>query len=74
MKWDTLKRWEVDMELVKRIIDANQVAKLLGVSVKQVYILCQETDLPHWKAGTRIYRFHEDSVIAWRDSGGVKAA
>jgi len=59
------------MELYKEIITAKEAAKLLGVSEKQVYVLCQEYDLPHWKPG-RIYRFFKDEVIAWRQAGGVR--
>lgn len=58
--------------LAGKIIRADEVAELLGVTRMRVYELVRQKLIPYFRVGVRQIRFQEEAVIEWRDKGGSK--
>ena len=55
--------------LVSRTYTAEQVAEILGVSVRKVYLLCEATkDFKVIRMGKRCLRIHKESFDKWFDN------
>lgn len=50
--------------MIERLIDAAEVAAVLGVSIREVQELAKRGDLPAFKVG-RLWRFRLTEVEAW---------
>lgn len=55
--------------LVSKTYTAEQVAAILGVSVRKVYLLCEATkDFKVIRMGKRCLRIHKESFDKWFDN------
>ena len=54
----------------KSWLSAEEVADLLGVTVRTVYALANDNDIPHYRVG-KILRFIPDAIDTWRRNGGT---
>ena len=49
-----------------RTYTAEQIAKILGVSVRKAYLLCEEeTEFKVFRLGKRCLRIHKESFDEW---------
>lgn len=54
-----------------RTYTVEQVAEILGVSIRKAYYLCEATtDFKVIRLGRRCLRVHKDSFDKWLDGGG----
>ena len=54
---------------VQRTYTAEQVAQILGVSIRKAYSLCETTtDFKVMRLGKRCLRIHKESFDAWFDT------
>ena len=49
------------------LVDANVVARYLGVGRSTVYEMAKRDELPHRRIGNRV-KFRMDEIYAWDDS------
>jgi excisionase family DNA binding protein len=54
------------------VLNATEVADLLGVNRKTIYEAAQRGDIPHQRLGRRLL-FERGLVLAWLGQGGVIA-
>ncbi len=52
------------------LMSAEEVAKLLGVSTKQIYYYCRQGTCPHIRIGRQV-KFSSDQIDRWLDAGGT---
>jgi excisionase family DNA binding protein len=45
------------------MIDADELAEKLGVSRRQIQLLCERREIPHYKVGAKLLRFNEEEVM-----------
>ncbi len=59
----------------KPLKTADYPAQILDCDINKIYDLCRRKMIPHIKVG-RLYRFDEDALEVWIQSGGtpIKAA
>lgn len=58
-----------DSELVQRTYTAEQIAQILGISLRKAYSLCETTtDFRVLRLGKRCLRVHKESFDKWIDS------
>ena len=56
---------------VQRTYTAEQVADILGVSIRKAYYLCENTsDFKVIRLGKRCLRIHKESFDKWFNEGG----
>lgn len=56
---------------VQRTYTAEQVAEILGVSIRKAYYLCENTsDFKVIRLGKRCLRIHKGSFDQWFNGGG----
>lgn len=56
---------------VQRTYTAEQVAEILGVSIRKAYYLCENTsDFKVIRLGKRCLRIHKESFDQWFNGGG----
>ncbi len=54
-----------------RLVNADQLAEVLGVSIDAVYRAVHQRGMPHLRFG-RYYRFEVDEVLTWlRETAAV---
>jgi excisionase family DNA binding protein len=46
-----------------KMIDADELAKKLSVSRRQIQLLCERREIPHYKVGAKLLRFNEEEVM-----------
>ena len=56
-----------------RLLDVNDVADMLNVSVKTVYGWVYDKRIPHLKPSRSIWRFRRSDIEAWLDGQAVPA-
>jgi excisionase family DNA binding protein len=59
------------VEFERRLLQADEVAAMLGVSVQRVYALAREGLLPSVKLGRQV-RFDSKQLEEWIKSGGTE--
>lgn len=53
---------------IKRTYTAEEVAEILGISIRKAYTLCESTkDFKVMRLGKRCLRIHKDSFDKWFD-------
>ena len=56
-------------DATRQTYTANQVARILGVSVRQVYKICETTrDFKVLRMGRKCIRIHRESFDKWFDA------
>ena len=56
----------------QRTYTAEQVAEILGVSIRKAYYLCENTtDFKVIRLGKRCLRIHKESFDQWFNEGGT---
>lgn len=54
---------------IKRTYTAEEVAEILGISIRKSYTLCESTkDFKVMRLGKRCLRIHKDSFDKWFDA------
>jgi excisionase family DNA binding protein len=56
--------------MTTRLLKADKVAEILDVSTQRVYELTRERRIPFVQLGDRQYRYSEQALCAWLESGG----
>lgn len=56
----------------RHLLNAQQVAELIGMRVDYVYALCRRGDIPHLRFG-RTLRFRVEAVLEWLRESEVSA-
>ena len=58
-------------DAAQRTYTVEQVAEILGVSIRKAYYLCESTkDFKVIRLGRRCLRIHRESFDNWLDGGG----
>jgi len=55
----------------KRLLNLEEVAKYLGVTINTLYSWTHQKFIPHFKIG-RLLKFDEEEIEAWLDERRVK--
>ncbi|HRH41020.1 MAG TPA: helix-turn-helix domain-containing protein [Pyrinomonadaceae bacterium] len=55
-----------------KLLSAEQVSEILGVSVQRVWQLTRENQIPFIRIGERQFRYSESALISWLEKGGTK--
>ncbi|AHD04681.1 helix-turn-helix domain-containing protein [Paenibacillus larvae] len=62
---EIVKRLSFELPVTRdKILDVQEVAEQLGVSVKTLYDMCKKKKIPHRRVGTRIL-FSSSALDAW---------
>ncbi len=57
-------------EAVQRTYTAEQVAQILGISIRKAYEMCESTtDFKVMRLGKRCLRIHKESFDQWLNNG-----
>jgi excisionase family DNA binding protein len=56
------------MERMERLLNAGEVASMLGIGKLSVYSLVARKQIPYVKISRRILRFRESEIAEWIDS------
>lgn len=55
------------------MLSAKEAQGILGVSIRQIYILARSGAIAHYRIGKRTIRFEEAQILAYKESCAVAA-
>ena len=65
-----MEKREQCQPIVKQTYTAEEVARILGISIRQAYVLCEATkDFRVMHLGKRCLRIHKESFDHWFSQG-----